>query len=157
MAFCPGQPPFPLPTLAGFQTFITNVMQIPSSALPLSSPTIGYAFTISMRIVNVDLAFVGTYDLAVYNLAGSLVLNFAPDQPGQAYFKALRGEDGMDLAGFVPGVVAATGDQGTSASILTPDFMKNFTMGDLQRLKDPYGRQYLAFAQDAGPSVWGIT
>jgi hypothetical protein len=30
-------------------------------------------------------------------------------------------------------------------------------MGNLQNLKTPYGRAYLAFAQDYGPSVWGIS
>ena len=151
---CPAVPP---PTLAGFQDFITNVMAIPSAALPLSSPVVAMAYTVAMATVNCALCVTGIYALAVYNLGGSLVINFAPDQPNQTYFRALRGKDGLNIASFVPGVIAASGDESTSESILNPDFMKNFTMDDLQRLKDPYGRQYLAFAQDYGPAVWGLS
>jgi hypothetical protein len=149
--------PIPAPTLTGFQSFITNVMQIPSGALPLSAPVVGYAFNVALIRVNLDLNFAGTYTLAVYNLAGSLLLNFAPDQPNSTYFADLRGENGYNLTAFVAGVVAASGDEGTSTSILTPEFFRSLTMDDLQRLKDPYGRQYLAFAQEAGPTIWGLS
>lgn len=132
-------------------------MGVPSAALPDDSPYLGYALNIALLTANRALRVTGLYPLAVYNLGASLLLNFAPDQTGSTYFADIRSEKGLDLVGFVPGVVAASGDQGTSTSLLVPDFMKNLTMDDLQRLKDPYGRAYLAVAQDYGPTVWGIS
>ena len=34
--------------------------------------------------------------------------------------------------------------------------MKDFTLANLQNLKTPYGRQYLAWAQAYGP-LWGLS
>jgi hypothetical protein len=38
----------------------------------------------------------------------------------------------------------------------TPDFVKTLTLANLQQLKTPWGRQYLAYAQSAGP-LWGLS
>lgn len=57
---------------------------------------------------------------------------------------------------FVPGVVTSAGDQGTSTGLLNPDFMRNLQFADLQYMKTPWGMQYEAFAQRAGPTLWGI-
>ena len=132
-------------------------MQIPASALPLTSPIIGYAFTVATTLVNTALTVVGgnIYALAVYNLAASNLLNFAQDQAGQTYFKDLR--TNLKIGSFSAGVVQSASDNGSSESLLTPDFMKNLTLANLQQLKDPYGRQYLMFAQSFGPNVWGIS
>ena len=107
------------PTLAGFQTFITDVMAIPTSALPLTSPAITYAFNVSMMTVNPLLGLGicwpqppgpqwSIYAIAVYNLAGDLLINFAPDTPPSTYFATLRGpiaDGGYGLNAFVAGVV----------------------------------------------------
>lgn len=143
------------PTLAGYQDFITNTMGIAATYLPATAPVVQTSYNVAIDMVNLDLTLTAVYDLAVYNLAGSLLLNFAPDQPGQTYFQTLRSEGGFNLTAFQPGVVAASGDESTSESLLVPEFMKGLTLGDLQRLKDPYGRTYLAIAQDCGPAVWG--
>lgn len=75
------------PTVAGFQTFITNVMRVPANALPPGSPIITYAFNQALAIVNLDLGVLPSvpgswspYSLAVYNLAGHLLCEHAPDQ-----------------------------------------------------------------------------
>jgi len=52
--------------------------------------------------------------------------------------------------------VGASEDEATSQTLLTPEAMKGLTLADLQNLKTPWGRQYLAFAQSYG-TLWGIT
>lgn len=145
---------FDNPTFAGFQGFIANVMGIPSAALPPSSPVPQMAYDVAILIVNTALCASGIYALAVYNLAGDNLVNYAPDQPNADYFTQLR--KAYNLTGFVPGVVTSTSDEGTSASYLNSEFMKNLTLGNLQNLKTPWGRQYLIFAQDFG-TLWGLT
>jgi hypothetical protein len=40
--------------------------------------------------------------------------------------------------------------------LLNPEAMKTFTLANLQNLKTPWGREYLAIAQRAG-TTWGLT
>jgi hypothetical protein len=142
------------PTLGGFQAFLTGVVGIDPLYLPADSPVIGYAFDVAKLIVNRALWAAGTYTMAVYNLGASQVINFAQDQPGRTFFNDLRKR--LGISAFTAGVVSSTSDNGTSESLLTPEFMRGLTMANLQQVKDPYGRQYLAFAQDYGPTVWGV-
>lgn len=150
------------PTLAGFNAFVYDVMLIDPLYLPTNSAVIGYAYNIALAIVNPILATLGcqpdsqwsVYALAVYNLGGSNIINFAQDQSGRTYFSDLRKT--LGIASFTPGVTAGTSDQGTATSLLNPEFMKTLTLQNLQSIKDPYGRQYLMFAQAFGP-LWGLT
>jgi hypothetical protein len=151
------------PTLAGFQAFIAGVMGIDPLYLPPDSPAIGWAYTVALMDVNPDLALIGSpsgapmqtsmYALAVYNLAGDNLINFAPDQPGRTYFAELR--KSMGISAFAAGVVTSASDSGTSDSLAVSDALHNLTLGQLQNLKTPYGRQYLALAQNAG-TMWGL-
>lgn len=161
------------PTLAGFQSFIRIVMGITPADLPSTSPFVPMALAVSMSIVNPLLrsmplvqfdgagAALNTfgvntiYDLAVYNLAGSNLLNYAQDQPGRNFFESLRAK--LNIAGFVSGVVQGSGDEGTSVSLVVQEAAKSFTLENLQQLKDPWGRRYLELAQSYGPSTWGLT
>lgn len=150
------------PDAAGFTAFIRGVMGISATHLPDGAPIINYALSASLATVYQSFACLGgtlpgawtLYEMAVYNLGGDILINYAPDQAGEAYFADLRKEFGV--YSFVAGVVSASYDQGTGQTITTPDWVKGLTIGDLQRLKTPYGRQYLAMAQDAGP-LWGIS
>lgn len=145
-------------TLAGYQEFITGVMRIPVSALPLDSPWIEITFCVARDIVNQAFRCLPMqYAWAVYNLAGDRLINYAPDQPGQTYFADIRGADGYNVSAFVPGVVSGASDVSTGDSLLNPDFMKGLTLGDLQNMKTPYGLAYLAIAQDYGPAAWGLS
>lgn len=155
------------PTVAGFLTFIRNVMGISTSVLPDADPVIPMAFEIAVDVVNraIQLAAPTLYNLAVYNLAGSNVLNYAQDasnapvisgsDPPAAYFANIRRVFNMN--GFVSGVIQSAGDEGTNQSMVVQEAAKNFTLSDLQNLKDPYGRRYLAIAQFYGPSIWGVS
>lgn len=95
------------------------------------------------------------YTLAVYNLAADRLINFAPDQPNQTFFKDLRKD--LRIADVSVGVVSGSSDESTSTSILNPEAMKNFTLQDLQTLKTPYGRTYMGLAQAYGSTIWGLT
>lgn len=156
------------PTLAGFTTFVYSVMGVPTSALPVNSPAITYAYNVAYMTVN-PLLGLGVpcppgqqtwsiYALAVYNLAGDRLINFAPDQPSSNYFATLRGPapDGFGINTFVAGNVEAAADEATSDTLVVPDFFKTLTLSDLANLKTPWGRVYLGFAQDFGP-LWGLS
>lgn len=119
------------------------------------------SLTIALEIVNEALCHASTriYTLAVYNLAADRLINFANDSEilaNQTYFSDLR-EKKYKLSSFAPGVVASSSDEATATSLLNPEQMKNLTIMDLQTLKTPYGRQYMAFAQMWGQGIWGLT
>jgi hypothetical protein len=165
------------PTLAGFQAFLLNPMGITTDILPPNSPVVSTAFTIATDIVNLQLntASPDIYTLAVYNLAGSNVINYAQDQkftPQTAPAGAVLLEDdtilylnglpffvyarkSWNILGFAGGVVQSSSDVSTSETMVTADSMKEYTLADLQYLKDPWGRQYLALAQRYG-ALWGM-
>jgi hypothetical protein len=152
------------PTVTGFTTFIRNVMGITTAQLPDDSTVITMAFDVAMEIVNTAINCVSPliYQLAVYNLAGSNLLNYAQDPDGAPVFKDdmtfftyMRSK--WNMLDFIPGVIQSSGDEGTNQSYVVQEAAKNFTLANLQQLKDPYGRQYLSFAQDYGPSIWGLT
>ena len=162
----------PQPTLAGFNLFLSNEVKIPSAALPPSSPWPGYAMgqalaltNPALRIVpipNIDAAGASLnsggwtiYALAVYNLATDILINITPDQTGFDYFAKVRKENNIN--GFVSGVVQSSSDEGTSVGIVVQEAAKNFTLSDIQRLKTPWGRNYLMIAQSYGPATWGIS
>jgi hypothetical protein len=95
------------------------------------------------------------YTLAVYNLAADRLINYAPDVLDQTYFADLRKQ--FNLLSVSVGVTAQASDQGTSVGMLNQEQMKLFTFQDLQTLKTPMGRQYMAFAQTYGRSLWGLS
>lgn len=143
-------------------------MGITTLQLPDASPTISVAFAVALEIVNEVINEVSPlmYTLAVYNLAGSNVLNYAqdpiptvpypPDSDSTVGFFAYTRQQ-LNMLGFVSGVVAASADESTSDSLVVPEAFKEFTLMNLQMIKDPYGRQYLAIAQDYGPAAWGLS
>jgi hypothetical protein len=156
------------PTLAGFQFFIANIMQIGANDLPPNSAVVAWALSFAIQIVNPALRGVSTcgppipglppvsvYVTAIYNLAASLVINFAQDQSGRKFFEKLRAK--FNINGFVSGVIQSASDESTSQNMVVQEAAKKFTLSDLQRLKDPYGRMYLQIAQGYGPSTVGIS
>jgi hypothetical protein len=143
-------------SVEGFLVFVRGVMGIDPILLPDSSPIVAYALAVAQGAVNPALLAAGPmYSYAVYNLAGSSLITYAVDQPGRTYFSDLRASLGIHK--FQSGVVSGTGDGGTSVSLLNPEFMRNLTLANLQQLKDPWGRAYLAIAQDYGPTIWGLS
>lgn len=158
--------PVPEPTLAGFLDFVRTYMGITTTILPDASPVIDMSFCVALELVYeaIQCASPRLYNLAVYNLAGSTLIAYAQDLPEAAivpgsdpplpffaYYRAL-----WNVNGFVTGVVQASADESTSQSLVVMEAAKNFTLANLAQLKDPYGRAYLAIAQDAG-DIWGLS
>lgn len=145
-----------MPTLAGFQWFILNIMGINTVVLPADSAVIGWVYQQAVATVNLAISSVAPtiYEQAVYNLAGDFLVNFAQDQPGETFFSGLR--QSFHINDFVAGVISGADDTGTSGNIEVPEAFKNFTLADLQNLKTPYGRTYLSIAQKYG-TLWGIS
>lgn len=140
-------------------------MQVPTSVLPDNSPFIGWAYQVAISTVNLALTAVPgpIYMLAVYNLGGSNLVNWAQDSDPPVpysstiktpYWQYLRRK--FNTLAFVPGVVNATTDESTSESFDTLEQYKRYTLANLQQLKDPWGRTYLGFAADYG-ELWGLT
>lgn len=154
------------PTLAGFIAFVRNVMGISTAVLPDASASIPLAYAVAIEIVNQQLAIASSlmYSYAVYNLGGDNLINYAQDldgappvagsDPPQAYFAYARKR--FNIYGFVSGVIQSASDEATSESMVVQEAAKNFTLADLQALKTPWGRQYLAIAQKYGPAIWGF-
>lgn len=126
-------------------------------AITATNPWIVSTFCTALDVVNcaIKQASARRYLEAVYNLATDLLINIATDQPNQTYFKDMRA--GYRIAAPSFGVPASASDQGTSGSLVTPEFMRNLTNDDLQRMKTPFGRRYIGIAQDYAPSIWGLT
>ena len=144
------------PTESGYLSFIRNVMGITTTQLPDTDIWITWTYQLALATVLLELQVQPlVYMLAVYNFAGDRLINFAQDQAGSTFFADARTTLGIN--NFQAGVVASAGDQGTSGALVVPEFFQNLTMADLQSLKTPYGRQYIAFAQQYGPNVWGIS
>ena len=144
------------PTLAGYTTFIRSIMGVNTTVLPDDSIYIPTSYEISLDIVNLylQLAQPALFTQAVYNLAGDYLVNITQDISPSTYWADLRST--LQVNSFVPGVINATNDEDTSAAMLTPLGLQNITLGDLQNLKTPWGRQYLAIAQSVG-SMWGLS
>lgn len=144
------------PNTTDFYTFLQTIVQVPTAALPSSSPYLSWALSFAEEQTLLVLYAIGQdyYCFAVYLLATSFLINWCPDQSGQTFFADLRKT--WNLTGFVGGTVQSSADQATSESLLAPDFLKGLTLANLQQLKDPFGRQWLAMQQDLG-NIWGLS
>lgn len=160
------------PNLTDFTTYIETSVQIPTAALPTNDPFIGYAFNIALETC-IGPAWCTTgpsalgilYTLAVYNLGVATLFQITPDQSGQTYFADARNSavsgnfpnGGFGLNQVSTGLVQASSDEGTSASLVAPTWAAGLTVGQLQLMKTWWGQQYLSFAQSYGPTIVGIT
>lgn len=145
------------PTLAGFLAFVRGQMRVTAVQLPDDDPVISSAYQVAVAICNPLLACTfmpsPVYALAVYNLAASNLIEFAQDQTGQCFFEDAR--KAFHMNDFVAGVVNSSSDEGTSQSLTVPEAFETLTLADLQYIKNPYGRRYLAFAQRFG-TLWAL-
>jgi len=95
------------------------------------------------------------YTLAVYNLGADRFIRLAQDTPGTTFYSSLRQQ--FNILKFRPGVVLASGDEGSSETLLVPDWYRELPMTAQQLLETPWGRDYLAYAQMYGPYVVDIS
>lgn len=144
------------PNIVDFLTFLRNSVQIPSAALPGTSDWPQYALTQATAIV-LSAPLGVLYTLAVYNCATHILYTITPDVAGQNYFSNARSNKGLGLIAPSTGLVAASSDETTSVTLASPDWAKRLTVGQLQMMKTPWGREYLAYAQSYGPSIVGLS
>lgn len=139
-------------TVAGYIAFLRNSAGVSGDDLPDTSPDILTTYDAAREYVpcQINQFAPAMYELTVYNLAMSFLLNWSSGE----YFANLR--TGLKLNEFTAGVVTSASDNGTSTSLMTPDYFKNMSLLDLQMLKDPWGRQALMFMQQLG-DLWGLT
>jgi hypothetical protein len=134
----------------------SGVAPQPGDQYLIVQPVVSGSLCIALETVNEALEVSSSlYNLAVYNLAADRLLNYAPDQPGQNFFAKAR--EKYHLLDTSVGVIQGASDQGTSGSYLNLEAMRNFTLGDLQTLKTPFGRRYMDIAMAYGPSIWGLS
>ena len=131
-------------------------MGLSSIVISPTDPGYAYAFQIATDIVPMDFAqaLPDIYTLTVYNWAGSQLLQFQQDIPGQTFFADARAA--YVINAFVAGVVDSANDVSTGEHLSVGKGLQNLQLLDLQRIKDPYGRQALAFMQTLG-TLWGLT
>jgi hypothetical protein len=157
-----------VPTQSGFLEFVRVQMGVPTSALPDDSFFLMLSYEIALLTVNQWFNCVGLpqiYVQMVYNLGGDILIGNAMDlpsppaptygEPPLGYFANLRRT--WNVNGFVSGVVTSANDQGTGATYAVSEALSALTLADLQNMKTPWGRQYLAWAQQFGSGLWGIS
>lgn len=144
------------PTLAGFINFARQVMGITTIVMPDDNVGWNYAYTLAEAWVpdQINIASPDLYTVCIYNFAGSILLQYQQDIVGQTFFADTR--KSFNINSFVAGVISTAADNSTSESLSVGKGLQNLQIGDLQRLKDPYGRQALAIMQSIG-TLWGLT
>lgn len=148
-------PDYSQPTLVGFIAWTRAVMGISTLVMPDDDAGFVIAFNVAQEMVPYDLAVTpNIYTLTIYNWAGSQLLQFQQDVSGQSFFADARAAYGINS--FVAGVVDSANDVSTGEHLTIGKGLQNLQLIDLQRIKDPYGRQALAYMQSIG-TLWGLT
>lgn len=164
------------PNIVDFLNFLATSVQIPSTALPPTSPWPQYALVqalmLVLRIPGSNVGYCGPvppiapvpanelgviYTLAVYNCATHILFTITPDVPGQNFFKTERSNEGYGLINPSTGLVISSSDVTTSVTLASPDWAKGLTVDQLEAYKTPWGRAYLSYNQKMGPTIWGLT
>ena len=148
------------PNLTDFYTFVTN-QGVPSSDLPSTSEYLAWALNYALEValpgpqIGAGLAgYAGSYVMATYNLGLHQLLKVAQDVSGN-FFATARQTYGLTSPKV--GVVMASEDQGTSQTLVVPEFFSRLTLSDLDLMKTPYGREYLSYAQMYGSTIVGYS
>lgn len=114
------------------------------------------SFQVAMSIVNDDLAITGpTYPLAVYNLGADILINIAPDPPGNGQRFMEKQRELYSILKPISGAITTGSGDGGTASVLNPEFLKRITQSQLQNMKTPWGRAYLGIAASVG-TLWEL-
>jgi hypothetical protein len=144
------------PNVTDYLAFIRTT-GIATAALPDNSTFIQFTYDVAIATVNLMIAAVvpELYVLAVYNLGVDQLYNYAQDTAPSTFFTDARKK--WNIYGFVAGVVNTASDNGTGDSLVVPDALSQLTLADLQNLKTPWGRAYLAIAQKWGADLFGIS
>lgn len=159
------------PNLTDFQSYLTNTVVIPASAWPsnliANSPYPQYALNRAIALVPCYSGAVDgiTYTLAVYNCATAALFLITPNTQPSTYFSDARQSGvstnfpngGFNLNAPPVGMVIGSSDEGTSSTLVQPEWAKNLTITQIVFTKTPWGQQYLGYLQEAGSVIVGVT
>ena len=145
-----------IPTLEGYTAFCRNVVGITANVMPDDDPGFADTLLFAQQWIPETLRCLACYlyTAAVYNWGVSLIIQYQGDQAGQVFFRDARA--GYGVNNLVPGVISSTADESTSTTLTVGRALSNLSLMDLQRAKDPYGRQALSILMDMGP-LWGLS
>lgn len=148
------------PTFDGFKAWVAAVMQVPGAAMP-SDDLLQIVYDSALNLAYLGLATIPSqstslsiYAQAVYNLGGSILIEYAIDNPNSSYWQDLRNKFG--IYNFTGGLTNQAHDQGTGEGLYILPQLAGLTLWGLQLLKTPWGRAYLMIAGQWGP-LWGLT
>jgi hypothetical protein len=148
----------PSPNAADFATVLNTEVGIPITILATIGTQMTAALAYAVHWTYRQLACVDNaiYLRAVYCLAVDRLLLFGRDPANKSstVFADLR--KSLSLESFQPGVIASSGDEGTSQSFEVAEPLRKLTLPDLQNMKTRWGREYLGYAQQAAP-IWGLS
>lgn len=145
-----------IPTLAGFVTFCRDIAGITPEVMPDADAGFDRAFSIAQGMIPLELCQLSPviFTDCTYCWGVSVLVQFQQDQPGETFFSDMRSAYGVN--NLVPGVISATSDEGTATSLTVGKSLANLSLTDLQRIKDPFGRQAIAYLMELGTS-WGLS
>ncbi|NDU92422.1 MAG: hypothetical protein G3I10_07410 [Ferrovum sp.] len=139
-----------------------TVTPAPAQALSITtatllSPYLQWAFDAGVNLTLIPPADMPAilYVMACYQLAMHQLLKMAQDQTGQTFFTQQRTTYG--LLSFSAGPVISSGDQGTHQTLAEPEFLKGLTVSTLDLLKTPWGRESMAYSQQYGENIVGVS
>ncbi len=149
------------PTYEGFLQWVQTLMGVPVNQIP-DDATLQAAYDEALNLAYINLVLIPSqptspsiYALAVYNLAGAILMEIAVDNPDSTFWEDLRSKFGINS--FTPGLINSAHDQHTGEGMsIPPSLINGLTLLDLQLLKTPWGRRYLMFAGQWG-TIWGLT
>jgi hypothetical protein len=141
------------PNLPDFITFC-RAQGVTTGILPDDSQYFIWAFEIAVKTCLRAPCMGVIYTLAVYNLGMHTLVYIAQDTPPSTFFADLRKSYKM-LSFVLP--VSNAFDQGTGEGNVVPKFLENITLAGLGYLSTPWGRWYLAYSQQYGPNIFGVS
>lgn len=142
------------PTLAGYTTFLRDIVGIDTTVLPDGDPVIAFSYNLAINYTQPLLAVIPQlpeeflYSTAVYNFATHMLMVWAKDQPNQDFFAKIQRQ--YNLHSLVAGAVDDARDESTSTHLRVPKFFDGLTFSQLDLMKTPWGRMYLEIAQSLG-------
>lgn len=146
------------PSLQAFTAWIYGVMGVPLSALPEDSMVIPLVYEETREWLAPLSPYFSespaTWRVLFFNLGGHFLIGQAPDVEGSYFFEGKREE--FNFYNTTAGVVSSTSDESTSVSMVVSPAMANLTLGNLEMMKDPYGKKALSILMELGP-LWGIS
>lgn len=144
------------PTLAGFEAYCRDPAGINTTVMPVNDPGFALWYAIALEWIPLELCQISPllYTYCVYDWGVSVTLQFQQDQAGQTFFRDMRNDFGV--YNLVAGAISADADEATSVTMTLGKSMSNLSLQDLQRVKDPFGRNAIATLMSLG-SLWGLT